>query len=352
MKYKIGNVINDDLLRFFITRDESILKNDLNIKVPDHITSIPPYTFSGVSKLKSIDLNNITSIGDYCFQSCSGLTSLNIPVSLKNFGSEAFLYCENIVNINYQGTLSDWVNIKFNSDDSNPLYIEGSKLFIDGVEPVNITLRDPSIGDYSFIHCDSLKTVNIAATVKKLGSSVFKYCHYITSITFERGLEEIGDHVFYNCNNLKTLTLPLSVSKIGDYGIAYCPNLTEVTFNYGAVELGDYMFYTCDKLSTIRFNDNYGIGDRFYIDGKIHNSKVKTIYLPSCIASMGTYAFDGCYNLTTLYYPGTRDSWVYKRHSLGWDAGSGITRVVCSNGTLYAPFENKLDDGTIIIPRT
>ena len=42
---------------------------------------------------------NVTSIGDYAFASCSGLTGITIPNSVANIGNEAFFYCGSLTNV-------------------------------------------------------------------------------------------------------------------------------------------------------------------------------------------------------------------------------------------------------------
>ena len=42
--------------------------------------------------------NNITSIGDYAFNGCAGLTSITIPDSVTSIGSRTFLECVNLAN--------------------------------------------------------------------------------------------------------------------------------------------------------------------------------------------------------------------------------------------------------------
>ena len=43
--------------------------------------------------------NNVTSIGDYAFEDCSGLTSVTIPNNVTNIGDFAFFYCYGLTNV-------------------------------------------------------------------------------------------------------------------------------------------------------------------------------------------------------------------------------------------------------------
>lgn len=62
-----------------------------SLTIPNGITSIGNYTFSGYSSLQSIELPNaLENIGEYAFSRCSGLTNITIPASVQSIGRYAF----------------------------------------------------------------------------------------------------------------------------------------------------------------------------------------------------------------------------------------------------------------------
>ena len=57
------------------------------------VTSIGDYAFYGCSGLTSVTIpESVTSIGDYAFRGCSGLTSIEIPNSVTKIGDYTFEY--------------------------------------------------------------------------------------------------------------------------------------------------------------------------------------------------------------------------------------------------------------------
>ena len=56
--------------------------------------------------------SSVTSIGDYAFDGCKSLTSIEIPNSVTNIGRMAFYDCSKLTSITYTGTKAQWKAIE------------------------------------------------------------------------------------------------------------------------------------------------------------------------------------------------------------------------------------------------
>jgi hypothetical protein len=78
-----------------------------SITIPNSVTSIGRYAFSGCSSLTNVTIpDSVTSIGDSAFYNCESLTSVTIPGSVTSMEGDAFGNCANLTSVTFKGTIS------------------------------------------------------------------------------------------------------------------------------------------------------------------------------------------------------------------------------------------------------
>ena len=87
---------NDDVCLF--NKDKTAIvcriKDCVNYIIPNSVTSIGDWAFSGCDSLQSVTIpNSVTSIGDHAFRWCKSLQSVTIPDSVTKIGNYAFCGC-------------------------------------------------------------------------------------------------------------------------------------------------------------------------------------------------------------------------------------------------------------------
>lgn len=135
--------------------------------------------------------NSVTSIGDYAFENCKGLTSVTIPNSVTSIGICAFYDCSGLTYVTIGNSVS-------------------------------------RIGSCAFEWCSGLTSVTIPNSVTSLGSSAFNGCSGLTSVTIPNSITKIEEWTFENCSGLTSVTIGNSVTNIAAYAFNYCFNLGEV----------------------------------------------------------------------------------------------------------------------------
>ena len=71
-----------------------------DLMIPNTVTTIGDYAFECCFNLASVNIpNSVTSIGSNAFQNCSGLTSVTIPDSVTFIGENAFSACSGLTNV-------------------------------------------------------------------------------------------------------------------------------------------------------------------------------------------------------------------------------------------------------------
>ena len=97
IKVEAGNSVydsRDNCNAIIETASNTLILGCINTIIPNSVTSIGDYAFYGCTGLTSIEIpNSVTSIGYGAFADCSGLTSIEIPNSVTSIGDYAFYGC-------------------------------------------------------------------------------------------------------------------------------------------------------------------------------------------------------------------------------------------------------------------
>lgn len=181
--------------------------------------------------------NSVTSISDYAFRDCTGLTFVTIPNSVTSIGGGAFYGCTGLSAISIPNSVTLIDNYTF--------YGCG------GLTAVTIPSSITWIGSYVFADCTGLTSITIPNSVTTIGYNAFKGCSSLTSVSIPNTVTQIGSRAFENCINLTSLTLPDSITYIGNSTFKNCYNLTSITIPDSVIAIGDSAFYGCSSLNPV-----------------------------------------------------------------------------------------------------
>ena len=140
------------------------------------------------SSLKEIRLPNggITEIGYQAFDSCTNLTTINIPSSVTTIGRSAFNGCSSLANITIPNGVTSIGDSAFDSCTS--------------LESITIPNSVTTIGNIAFARCSRLEAVILPNSITTLGNFTFQHCTNLASITLPDNLDVMGNDVFTNCS--------------------------------------------------------------------------------------------------------------------------------------------------------
>ena len=183
--------------------------------IPSSLTSIGDYTFIGCSGLTSVIIpNSVTTIGNFAFYGCSGLTSVSIPNSVTCIDDYAFSGCTGLTSITIPNSV---------------VFIEyGAFSGCTGLGSVIIPNSVTSIGLYAFSGCSGLTSLTISNSVTSICSWTFNGCTSLTSVIIPNSVTFIDFHAFSECSSLTTITIGSGITSIADKSFIQCPELTDV----------------------------------------------------------------------------------------------------------------------------
>ncbi len=330
--------------------------------------------------------NSVTSIGEYAFECCNGITSVTIPNSVTSIGDCALVGCSKLAEINVESA-----NTKYASEDG--VLFDKKKVAIvccpagkTGAYTIPNSVR--TIGDYAFFGCICLTSVTIPQSYTTIGKNAFLCVKNIVygdsatgkpwgaltvngiidgdfiysdnakknltayignggNVVIPNLVRTIGNFAFYNCCNLTSVSIPNSVTSIGESAFRGCSGLTSVTIGNSVTSIGVCAFEYCSSLTSVTIPNSVTTIDAIafkYCSGltsvSIPNSVTRicegafsycrcltSVNIPSSVTSISSYAFSGCIGLISVNIPSS----VTSISSYAFSGCSGLTSVTIPN---------------------
>ena len=206
--------------------------------VPDSVTNIGVFAFSGCTTLSKVDLpKTLTTIEAGTFRDCTSLKEIVIPDSVTeircNWDLGAFSGCTSLSKVKLSN---------------------------------NLTI----IGDRTFSGCTSLAEIDIPDSVTSIGRFAFSGCTSLSKVDLPKKLTTIEAGTFRDCTSLKEIVIPDSVTAIGSSAFSNCISLESITIGSGVESLGDEWIASCRRLANITVSpDNKTYSS---VDGVLFNN--------------------------------------------------------------------------------
>ena len=171
----------------------------------------------------------VTSIGKYAFARCSEFANLTLPSTLDTIGYDAFYECYAVGRTRFMGTIAQWCNIGFASEQSNPI-THSRNLFLGSskVTELSIPAGVTTIKPYAFFQCNSINSVTFGDDVRTIGEYAFQSCELLTTVNFNTGLTNLEMCAFRYCSNVRLFDLPDSLKSIETNAFWDCYNATVI----------------------------------------------------------------------------------------------------------------------------
>ena len=251
--------------------------------------------------------SGVREIGESVFKDNKSITSVVLPAGLQKIGTYAFERCKNMTSI----TIPDSVT-----------------------EIAGNGIRD----------CESLLSLKLPASLKKIGFCAMSGCRKLTEILIPYGVTTIERGTFQANTALKKLTIPSTVTTVGDALFWENPNLTvhvaasskpaswDVNWNkynipvvWGSTGAGTSSYSSTSSYTSASSSSDFvisggvlkeykGRGGRVVVPSGVteigesvfkKNMSITSVVLPYGLKKIGTYAFEGCKNMTSITIPDT-----------------------------------------------
>lgn len=281
---------------------DKLVEPENKLKVPDGIIEVEKNAAVNCF-MKSLDLNQVKTIGVNAFASCSALESVTIGKDVEKIGEGAFTNCPKVAafnvsleNVKYQ----EKDGVLFTKPTSDHLVLYPTGKTGEYTVPEGTVYIDAA----AFTDVLNLEKINIAQSLKQIGKAAFKSAKKLKEINFlsVSQLEEVGENAF-QYTKLEKIIVPASVKKLGDAAFADVETLKDVHFATGSLleNLSPILFQNAKNLTTVVFD---GENQLQKISSSVFENCVKltTFKIPKSVSYISMNAFKDTKGMETVEF--------------------------------------------------
>lgn len=304
--------------------------------------------------------STLTTVGDYAFEGCFRVKSINLPANLESIGDRAFADCPKLKSITFNGDAPATGADVF-ADTKVTVYVpEGNSTFgsvpgvwqgqslqystggiVSGITSAvagNITWYYRVVNGQAELYNNGQSCIGTGVSqsytwdgesyawtpdgelripstlggypVTRIGENAFLNCSALAKVSIPESVMTIGDFAFRNCSGIKELTLPGNVKSIG-YHPFEGSSLTALALPDSLRSLDGNPMAGCDSTLTVTI----GADNSFYtvINGLLYDKDVRLLIgcpsrkeaptITSTCTAIGPEAFCGCFRTSSLIIP-------------------------------------------------
>lgn len=227
-----------------------------SVTIPSSVTKIDEYAFANCTSLPTVTVpNSVTSISSSVFEGCTSLESITLPFIGGYRPHFGYIFGASSYNKNSECVPKSLRKVVImNATTVSDYAFTGC----DGITDITIMSDIASIGEGAFSGCASLKSITIPEGVTSIGSDAFKDCTGLETV-YWNAIEctQTGaswKYIFSTCTSLGTITLGDGVKSIPTAAFRECKALKTVNLPHSIVSIGNFALFDCALLTDIYYD--------------------------------------------------------------------------------------------------
>ncbi|MBP5308529.1 MAG: leucine-rich repeat protein, partial [Clostridia bacterium] len=291
------------------------------ITIPEGVTVIGKYAFSGCANLESVifaGTSALNTLGSNAFENCVSLENVTLPGTITAIPEYTFHGCTSLKSISLADTVTSFGGYAFAES---------------GLVSIEIPAQVTKIGEYNsaakgyvFRNCTSLSRVTFRGNTQGIGYGAFEGCTALTNLYLPDSINCLASYAFRN-TGVTSVSLPTNISignsgtaaissagsasGVSSYAFSGCVNLKEVTFRGDIPYITGNTFDGCTSLDTLKFTQSNGsvltnvLPESLAVLGNyaLRGTAIESIEMNNVLTTLGSYVFANCSNLKNAVLP-------------------------------------------------